>query len=516
MEFIFLNNIFIWSSLICFFNLVVWFVDRGTKVTISGDQSYHIYSIKKLKWNKHRFFKHSEFLLSTPSYPHLFHLLLSFLPLSFIVKKARHINMIIENLVMIFSIIIIEHLTPNLPKLTFFILAFCVIFSPNLFNHSNARNNGINTRNIGTIFTILFFLALGYSIELEEINYFILISGVLFALTIMTSQMGMQAIIIGCSILLLLTFDVLIILCLISGVIIAYIFFRTYFTDFVKKKFEHLKLYSRYLADIHILPSRPSIWLDFFQIHLVIKEKGIGRALGHYWTSPLLRILWDFPFNSMIMFLLITEYQKFESNIFLTFSLLPMILFVLISFRKTRFLGEPERYSEYFQIFSVVSLSIEYPNNTTIWLLCLIFTILRIIGNTLIMIYFKKINPVAVSYNVDELASNIQKGDIIAANNLSLTNPLLGFLPSENFYKLFTGGIHGEYSLGIHFSELFVNYPELEPKAMFTMIECARANVCLIPTEKKLQFVDKLNEIGFYETIQVNTITIYRRDRVFV
>jgi len=418
-------HIAFWITLLFLFNLLAYWVNKNRNEASVGDQSYHVYSIKKIKWNHHRFFKHDEFLFSPLFYPHLFHILLSYFSLEFLQKYAKSINLIVENLILVLSIIIIEIYLPSVPMLSFIPLAVCFVFGPYLYNHTNARNVGLNARNFGSLFTILFFIFTAEYLDSRNIVSGIFCS-IMFTLTILSSQMGMQAILIGSTVLIFITAEIVLFAWIAIGAMITFFLTGDYFIVLVTGKLQHLKIYSRYLADIHILPPRPSIWLDFLHIRRTISEKGLQKSLSYYWTSPLTRLLWDFPFNAMVLYLLITDYNQLDlsNSIFSILSVLPLIIFLFISFRKTRFLGEPERYSEYFQIFSVLFLAEHYAETAIVWWICFGLTIIRLTGNLFISIHFSKANLNDPLFKIEDVMCHLRKNDIIATNNLNLTNPL--------------------------------------------------------------------------------------------
>ena len=118
------------------------------------------------------------------------------------------------------------------------------------------------------------------------------------------------------------------------------------------------------MADIFILKERPSIYRDFVQDFWIKFKSGFKQGFIYLGMNPLVEIVYGFPFLWFIIYYSI-EYPIGEiESVLLKVVLVCLGLFFLISFRLTRFLGEPQRYLEFaipfISILFVLYFGLEY------------------------------------------------------------------------------------------------------------------------------------------------------------
>ena len=124
------------------------------------------------------------------------------------------------------------------------------------------------------------------------------------------------------------------------------------------------------MAKIFILKSRPSIYGDFIKGFWLKLGKDFRKGLIYVFTNPIVELLYGFSYLWITVFVLIEHKEDVFYNQLVGFSSVGIILFLLTSFKKTRFLGEPQRYAEFFiPFYSVMSIDVLNSNSVLMVLL---------------------------------------------------------------------------------------------------------------------------------------------------
>ena len=291
------------------------------------------------------------------AYPQLFHWLLSFLPQR---VYTRHYNALNYSISLSSFLLIVALVHPlfweatgrGLDDLGLFGLAF--ITTPFLWLPWNAKNLGISARVPGTTIGIVYsLLLLQNTLHFSYVTLAILV--LLCIVSILLSQFTTQFILFYSVALSIAFLELWYISIPVASFLLLAVaaprFTRNYFIG----QFTHKYIYAKYLAPEYVLSGRYSIWLDFIRGIPEALRKDWKSGLIYVYTNPLFLLLWAIPFQTFMFFHFGDDGRIPLQKGIRVFALCGLALFILFSFRKTRFLGEPERYVE-----SLIPLHILY------------------------------------------------------------------------------------------------------------------------------------------------------------
>ncbi|OEK02500.1 hypothetical protein BFP97_13640 [Roseivirga sp. 4D4] len=356
---------------------------------LGSDHGLHVNIIQRIKKNRHRFI--SDYLLcyneNNPCYPQLFHWILSFLPLSIIERKAKRVSLalsILETVLFNFFIILFQVRSQVELSVLQLILANLVFFSfPFSYAVWNAKNTGISARQAGIIGGQIFLYAIAFYID--QPNLYLLVGLYLIGfIIVLLSQFAMQYLLFS-----ILFFSLAFDLWQLIGIpIVAYILFYAIMpkvaVSYIKGQFNHKRNYALYMAEIFILKSRPSIYLDFIRdFWLQLRENKI-KGLYYIYGNPLVELLYGFTYFWPLVYLYIFGNLEAPWNRLVEVAGIGVGIFIVTSFRKTRFLGEPQRYMEFaIPLIAISFISVFDP--IEVFLLLLLNLIIILIPRKLIL-----------------------------------------------------------------------------------------------------------------------------------
>ena len=229
----------------------------------------------------------------------------------------------------------------------------------------NAKNNGLSTRSFGIMLVELYIYLLTYYAFYGNQGLIIFLIFISFII-LLSSQFASQFIILMAPLFsYLVGFEIILIP--IFSFLIYYILFPKVFISFIKAQYNHKRNYFLFIAKNGILKERPSIYLDFilmFWTKLLSKENKF-KVLYYISKNPIIEVIYGIPYLIYILCFFGFENSFFSDNnyLMLMFCLVTcgIIVFFLTSFKKTRFLGEPQRYLEFFIPLITILFSILAP-----------------------------------------------------------------------------------------------------------------------------------------------------------
>lgn len=326
-----------------------------------SDNAIHFSIIRAVKKSNHSFItdvsKLNFFGASYFGYPHFYHIFLSFFSISFLERNYYLITFFINFLIILCWLLFGTAVYPHLGIINFskseLILYGGVLFIFNPFNYYawNARNIGISARGVGILFVHLFLYSSIFYLLTSKIIFLIFVY-ILSVLIMMTSQFAFQFILFF-SLISGFFFGTME---LVGSPILAFIAFllinKRAAKNYLKMQYQHKKLYWKYVAPVSILIKRYSIWRDLVWDIWKKLFKDFRSNLLYTIYNPVLTLFLGFPALTVILFTYyiiqrqeIIGFSELVSFMF-SFVQIALIIFFLTSFRKTRFLGEPERYVE--------------------------------------------------------------------------------------------------------------------------------------------------------------------------
>ena len=302
---------------------------------------------------------------SYPFYPQLYHCLLSFLPAEIYKDKHRYINLTIKAIELISFNVFLFYLQSLIGFEDIKLLYANIVFNLFPFSYAvwNAKNVGLSARHSGLILGQIFlYLILLYILNdsyilfgLLTINVLVISLWSLFTVQFILLIIPLISIIFGKYELLFLP---------IISIIILYLITPRYTTSYIKGQYFYRRNYALFLADIFILKDRPSVYRDFVYDFWVKFKSGLKNGIVYMGMNPLVEIIYGFPFLWFVLYYTSSNELGQAESILLKITLICLGIFFLISFRKTRFLGEPQRYLEFaipfISVLFVLYFGIEY------------------------------------------------------------------------------------------------------------------------------------------------------------
>ena len=393
------------------------------------------------------------------------------------------------------------------------------IFMPFNYISWNAKNTGISARGFGLL------LGQGY---LYLIIFYILTNNKMFLifmifiafLIVISSQFSFQFLLFTSPFLSFFYKEWIFILIPIIVILIYFIIMPKIALNYFKGQYSHKKIYYKYLADIFILKNRPSIWRDIIYDFWIKLRADVKKGLIYIWHNPIVEIIYGIPYLWIIFYFVLTDITMIgvkNTNILITPILSALFIFFLTSFRKTRFLGEPQRYLEFIiPLISIVTILIL---KNKIFLNSIIVILLIVILNQWFWLYVS-VNKINKKFNVITRRSNIltnyfknekkKHEDIkIISNNINLVKYLMAM-----DLKIYLGDFTNEYSAGLHFKELFPkSYPILSERAIFSLIKAYTINYLILDTCYYDLNRGMKSALKFKQEFENDDITIYKISR---
>lgn len=379
-------NIIIYSVLLClfYFATVICWKYLFIKIKSYGsDYVYHELLFGLLSKNNNKFiYKHDNLINNNiVGYPQLIYRVINYFPRQFRIWLIENFS-ILMNL----FVAIIVSLAVLMYKIFFFEITFidfsliilCFFLTPFSYNFSNAKNVGFSIRGYGLFMGILFtgLISLLSITNTGSLSYFILYGClmVIVSLIFLSNQFAFQYIFFSTPFYYFINFQIEILLLMPVSLLMSFFIFPKYVVNYLKGQLFHKMLYVKFIAKKSILLYRKSVWRDLvYDIPLRLidrfkKRKNLRGFISscisdkYTFSNPFIVFLFEFPTVAVSVGFIVFNYkvycnfEEIQFKLLIAPFLISFILFVLTSFRLTRFLGEPERYLEFTVIQSIVFL----------------------------------------------------------------------------------------------------------------------------------------------------------------
>lgn len=425
-----------------------------------SDHRVHLFLIKRIKENENQFL--SDYLIGfneqNLAYPQLYHWVLSFLPEWLYKEKYEYIGIVIKIAEIVAFNIFLFHIQSILKFPNYVIFHSNIIF--NLFPFSyviwNAKNNGLSARGIGLIIGQIYLYlilcnSLGGSIFLIASIFIVVL------VAILTSQMALQFIILSLPFFVFIFNLPLLIIFPFAAYFLFFLLLPKTAKSYLVGQYNHKRNYALFLSEIFILKIRYSIWRDF--VYDFWRKGKSLKTLNYIITNPVVESLYGFPY----IFLLIPFFSLIlHSENILEASLLKIILtccalFLLTSFRATRFLGEPQRYIEF--SIPVISLLFCLKVSTPLYYIYAAFVFLFIVAYKLLWGRYQKHQKTDSKIDFPlEISGMINGSNTFYSNTKIISNDyeLLKQLSPLDL-KVIIPGITEYYSTKEDFQSQFIN-----------------------------------------------------------
>lgn len=506
-------------SLLLIINLVQL---RYTKP--GSDHFIHFAYINSIRQNRGRFIKSVQAFLNPEDFPdpQLYHWVLAKLPPYILEKYFRYLGMIINVLSLVTFLVFAQMLYPYLQlKLPIedYLLKSSILFVLTPFGYFtwNAKNVGLSARGFGLLFGNCFVYSL--TLFLYSNSYFFLAIALSSAyIVLMSSQFAFQMVFFFSILTAILFKQSEIALIPFASVIIFFLTFPRWAIVFFKRQWEYKKVYYSILAERFVLKVRYSIWLDFiYDFWRDWGKKGVIRAIQYIYRNPVVEVILGFP--SLLVFVLFylifpNKVDDGSLSILILLITVSLIIFLLTSFRSTRFLGEPQRYVEFtFPLMTFLPLSID---SKYVLILIGLYSILLIGLETIgirtisrkqaggLTEHEKKIELLNHFIQLSKNHTNVR----IASNKIDV----LKYFAADKF-KILNVNVTSEITGGFHFNEIFPeSYGDIDMKALIKLIDAYDINWVIIEsTDEAPRFFEEAKGQSFVLVEKVHHYTIYRR-----
>lgn len=507
-------------SLIFYFNLKL--IKQGS------DHYYHTLIIDLILKHKRKFvFTHDNIINENiVSYPQLMHWILSFFSKEFIEKNSNKLIIIFSLLSSICFLVFLKNLGIyiELFKNEYYMILASLVFYLIPFNYhsGNAKNTGASARGLGLLLgQVLLYLLVLY--KLSDNYIYLWLSVIPCFLSFISSQFATQYVLFYLIVLSISFLDIYFIFVLLSSLALFFLIMPKVALNYFRGQYGHKKLYSQHLASVYILKNRPSIWGDIFiflpkQIYYFFKRDilRIKYKLRDYLNNNSLIIL-IFQIPLILVIFIYSYYNSFEINshekVLMTFLLALFLIFLLITFRPFRFLGEPERYLEFgFGIIAILSLLI-LPINLI--LINIGFCILYLcVDYGLRFKNTKTIESVNTDNNFNTFineAKNVLLNDkegVLLSDSVELTKFFLDIKLKIYFFV-----VNLEKSDGFHFKDLYKTvYAYIAPDVMIKLIKHYKVTYLVIDNVSwKTYHQDLLsNDINYSVSLDANNYKLLK------
>ena len=435
-----------------------------------SDHPYHIGLINGIRCNNHRFVKkHPNFICEKNfAYPQFFHWCLSFFSEIYI---RKHYHWIIEviNFITLFSFLfftftIYPFLSVELSREIFVLIAGLVyILTPFSFALWNAKNAGISTRGFGLMLGMIYQFLITYYI-ISDNNYWLLpfIFLIVFIILV-SSQFAFQFVILSSPFFSLGYKNLFFLIMPLIAVGMFFLIMPKVAENWIKGQYWHKMIYYKYLAKILILKNRYSIWRDFIWDFWNKLNKDFKSSIFYIYYNPLVSVCIGFP-TLMIMILFFSVNRNIQDKIlndevvyvFFVPILVSLIIFLFTSFRRTRFLGEPERYVEFTTPYiSILGVFLLGKNILLIGVIITISIILIIFQFIVSWIVSKKNNHEQNVAKIKKIIKSSVPKDKKILHIFSNNIDLLKFFLDNKRFKILIPNLTSLYTGKFHFKEIF-------------------------------------------------------------
>jgi hypothetical protein len=453
-----------------------------------SDHSVHYFLATVIREGRHRLFTRVPRLLNEShcgAYPLFLHWILSFLTRRQIDRVALRLNAAVNAALVVMLYASVSHNIPEATSPGILPAAICVLYilTPQLHHALSARNCGISARPVG-ILLVTVYLLLMYPVDGTDPGGFAILAALCVGYLIWGfSTFAQQALLLVSLFYLILTGSPRMVLVFLASMIVFLIVNGRYAASYLKNTVSFIRAYAVELSPLYVLKMRYSIWRDLvWDIWKALRrspEEGLKYAYGN---SVLIVCL----LNPLAIVAAVRYFDlPAEAPGFVTYcarlSLCGAVMFLLTSFRPTRFFGEPERYIEFTTPFSSVVSAWSIVRAGEMWIFWAIVT-LFIVANVVQSKIVEKIGVrIQGKYTdfqdiIDAIHGRMRPEQVrFCSNNEEITKFLM--TNPWSFARLWTADQrYGGYRL----SDLYEKYPVILREPLESIIRQYFINFCLL------------------------------------
>ncbi len=453
-------------------------------VTINGsDQAYHLLMIKAIVKNNHKFVTTIPFFVgkNRHAYPQLIHWFFSFFSEKRILRLCRFTGTFGHLLSGVALYFFAKLLFPfmvesgyEIPNVSYMIVvALTYALSPINYDLFNAKNIGFSARGFGLFLGQVFtYISIFYVLDILDLSTYLILAGIVVYLILISSVFAIQYVVFYSLIASIVFTNIFLMLPLFVGAGVYFLFKRKIAIEFAKGQLAHKKTYALHLAKVFILKNRYSIWRDFVYdfwlklFNIFRRKESMFGLIKYFMTNNLVNLLIGIPFLFLIFFTFPIS-DSGLNGVLAYHIFIGLLMFLLTSFRWTRFLGEPDRYVEFVLGVLAIYLAIKtYPNYKLQYILAAVCHVVIVLRVIMVNRMLKKVaNSVSKDIEtgsigrtmlldpVKELLVNLSenRSDLKVISNLSENSKMI----MSDRYQLFRYTFFNERIKGYHFTDIY-------------------------------------------------------------
>jgi hypothetical protein len=488
-----------------------------------SDHYIHFGYINSIKDNKHRFVTKINTFINEDDFPdpQLYHWMLSLIPSNFLYKYYKFLGLIFNILSFIFFGIFLNLIYPELEitiDFNMFVLisGLVYILTPFQFFSWNAKSVGLSARGFGVMLGHLFIYCITLYLLTEDFSY--LYFSLIFCYAILlSSQFCFQFILFFTFIASILFFDIYIFILPYLSILFFLITFPNWSKVFFIRQRKYKWMYYSILSKKFGLKLRYSIYRDFiYDFFIELKKRGAVRGFEYIYRNPIMELFLGFPFIVLFFLYGFNPIVNLNSpnNIISSIVFISVCIFIITSFRKTRFLGEPQRYIEF--VFPIISiLAAIYSTSITTIIVVLVFSIMIIIFELVIIKLMAKRNGKGLTTmdKILKLLSSFKRSGVVNNRLISNNFDVLKCFADKD-YKIFNVSILESHTSGLHFDEIFPdNYGLLSIDVMIHFVKSSSIDWIILDTNitSKIEFIELTqNKIKVEHNNSIFNYAIYK------
>lgn len=452
---------------------------------LGSDQPVHIFLANVIRENHFRLFRQVPRLVNPSycgAYPLFLHWLLALAGTGNLARIERYLNPTLNAVVVgVLAIMLMVEGHGDL------VAPACVLLAltPQFYHALSARNYGISARPLGLL--LFFVLANLAMLAAADGDWAIYAAGTACAYLVWgCSTFALQMTLFSALARAVMFGDWLLLAFTIAGGLLFFTLHPRYGPSYAWHTFRFSRAYGRKLAALFILNRRHSIWRDFIrdfwlmartspiqQTFRYVYENAVVIAVFLNVTTPLALALWLFDNGGTALPALVAFALEMAA--------IGAVLFVLTTFRATRFLGEPERYLEMTAPFTVAATAYLLDAHFGSWAL------MALVG------YFAAVD--AAQLRLTQMVRQVMQSragdvaDIVAAVESAFGGQPIRFTSNNDellkYFQVQPWSFarywsYAEPYAGYELEQAFAPFPNLRTEVVEAAIRQYDVNVCLI------------------------------------
>lgn len=457
-------------------------------VAYASDHAFHVYLIRHMRENGRRMVTRMPRLVNDEEaefgYPQFLHWALSWLPDQSTPLAALFLNPVVNGVqvVVTFGALCLAGVSTSFAGAA----SLLVAFTPQLFHLANSRGHGLSARPIGWLLVIVQVWSC-YFVGVRIHPQLAFPIGVAAGYLIWgTSKFGQQGMVVLSLLWTVLFRSSVMLLEVMAATALFVLVHRGYAVRYLRNYAQFLRTYATQWADLMLLSVRPSIWRDLvIDIPRRLRCSVLDGARYAYENTVVIVALLN-PLTLVAALLWLRSVTAPPLVIFcVQATVAGLAATIATSFRRTRFLGEPERYAELVIPFATLAGAWALIERFGVWALAAVAVGYLVLDGVQVASAFRLAAAVERRYrggpsNVvartrETLRTAFEREPVrFASNQVDLVKRLM----AEPWSFLWIGDT-GTYG-GIPLREVFDPYPIVRKAALEQMLGRYRVNACLL------------------------------------